>query len=212
MGIKQVALIGGGGHALVVADAAISGGASIKGYFDDSMESPLGRLMSLARLGSIFGNVMVAGDDDKAEHEGYVLCIGDIGVRRRVINAWPQLAKSPVSIFHPRAVLSESATLGAGTFIGANAVVQPWAMIGEHCIINTGAIVEHECVLGSNVHVAPGAVIAGNVTIGSDTLIGVGARVLPGVTIGLGCTVGAGAVVVANVRDGVTVKGMPARQ
>ena len=43
-------LLGGGGHAAVVADAALAAGWAVEGFFDDS---PKAQLPGLARLGSI---------------------------------------------------------------------------------------------------------------------------------------------------------------
>jgi acetyltransferase-like isoleucine patch superfamily enzyme len=55
------------------------------------------------------------------------------------------------------------------------------------------------------------AVIAKPVLIEDDAWIGIGAIILKGVRIGRGARVGAGAVVTAEVPDGVTVGGNPAR-
>jgi acetyltransferase-like isoleucine patch superfamily enzyme len=50
------------------------------------------------------------------------------------------------------------------------------------------------------------------VEIGDYAWIGIGAIILKGATIGRGARVGAGAVVTADVPDGVTVEGNPARR
>ena len=47
--------------------------------------------------------------------------------------------------------------------------------------------------------------------ISDEAFIGVGARVLGGIRIGCRATVGANAVVVADVPDGATAVGIPAR-
>jgi UDP-perosamine 4-acetyltransferase len=198
---RAVVLIGGGGHALVVAEA-IGQGAEIVGFFDDDPDAPLGRVFGVARLGGL-GSVA----PDMEAHA--ILALGSLVVRRRLI-AHLGDART-IGITHRTAFVSPSARLGRGVFVGAQAVVHTLARVGDHAIINTGAIVEHECDIGANVHVAPGAALGGNVRVGDDTLVGLGARVLPGVTIGRGCTVGAGAVVVADVPDGATVAGVPAK-
>jgi len=198
-------LIGGGGHAAVVAEAALSlGDRPILGVVDDQttpLTEQLGHLGGLDSLGGLL--------EEHAAH--WLLTIGDVPTRRRVLGHLgnPSMTSSPVS--HPGATASVSATLGPGVFLGASAIVQARARIGAHAILNTGAIVEHDCVIGENTHVAPGAVLGGNVTVGNDTLIGLGARVKPGVTIGSGVTVGVGAVVTQDVPDGQTVVGVPAR-
>lgn len=193
-----ITLIGGGGHALVVADAAQFNSIVIRGVFDDA-ESPTVLALSVVRLGAIRAF--------NFEHE-WILCIGSVNARRAFLDG----AKgTPRSIVHPHASVSEHATVGPGTFIAPGAIVHTLAKIGAHCIINSGAVVEHECVIGENSHIAPTAALAGNVKVGRDTFIGMGAKILPGITIGAGVTVGAGAVVIKDIPDGATVVGVPAR-
>ncbi len=210
--VPRVGLIGGGGHALVVAEAwdlacGYSGGkdgryASVAGYFDDSVTSTLARATTITRLGSM--NDLT--DPSRDSSLAVVLCVGDVKARRRILSSLG--VQRYITIVHPHATLSPRARVGAGVFIGPRAVVHTLAHLGDHVIINSGAIVEHECTIGANVHIAPGAVLAGNVSIGPNTLVGLGARILPGVSIGSGATIGAGAIVLGDVAEGATVVGV----
>jgi UDP-perosamine 4-acetyltransferase len=114
-------------------------------------------------------------------------------------------------LVHPSAVVASTARLGDGTCVLAGAVVNANALVGESCILNTRCVVEHDCSLGTNVHIAPGAVLGGGVRTGNDCLVGLNATVLPRVRLGKYVRVGAGAVVTRDVRDGLTVSGVPAR-
>src|ERR1043165_6517863 len=194
----RFALVGGGGHALGVGAA---GAGALAGYFDDDADAVVGRRLGLRRL----GDLRSAGTSGLS----LLIAVGDLGHRRRLIEALSGCGFS--SLRAASALIVQGATTGPGLFMGPGAVVQAFAAVGAHAIINTGAIVEHECEIGENVHIAPGAVLGGRAAVGADTLIGLGARVLPGVRIGRRCTVGAGAVVIADVSDGVTVSGIPAR-
>ncbi len=193
-----ITLIGGGGHALVVVDAANFNSVEIRGVFDDAAEPTTGKL-GIRRLGGL--------REFAFDHE-WILCIGSLGARRGFLEGARGSART---IIHPHASVSETAKIGAGAFIAPGSVVHTLATVGAHCIINTGAVVEHECELGENVHIAPTAALAGNVRVGRDSMIGMGAKVLPGVRIGRGCVVGAGAVVTKDVEDGRTVVGVPAQ-
>lgn len=198
---NQLILIGGGGHALVVAEAAFDSGWTIAGFFDDRDDVPLGGLVS--RLGGL------RDAPGGAAGRAAMLAIGELGARSKALASLQGLTWARVR--HPSATVSRRADIGAGVYLGARCVVNIRARIGDHAIINTGAIVEHECLLEQNVHAAPGCVLCGNVRVGEGTLIGAGARVIPGVRIGQGCVVGAGATVVKDVPDGATVVGTPAR-
>ncbi|MCC6661816.1 MAG: NeuD/PglB/VioB family sugar acetyltransferase [Phycisphaerales bacterium] len=201
--MADLVLIGGGGHALVVADAALAAGHTIAGFLDDDPRAPLATgHPSASRLGGLADVAAIAG-------RRWIMALGAIPLRDRALGRLPR--DGATSVVHPSAVVAASAPLGAGTFVAPGAVVHTRARVEPHAIINTGAIVEHECRIGHNAHVAPGAVLGGRSRVGAGTLVGLGARVLPNLSIGVGCTVGAGAVVVRDVPDGVTVAGVPAR-
>lgn len=220
---ESIILIGGGGHALVVLEAAMESARSVRGFFDDDEHAVAWSRAQLGRLGDL---------NHAAKHsafendERFVIAVGGLALRRRVIEqlsgAVPpanqssaQSSRHPLraaaAVVHPRAWISPSATLGAGVYVGPGAIVHAHAHVADHAIINSGAIVEHECQVGVNAHIAPGAVLGGNVSVGADTLIGIGARALPGARIGTGARVGGGATVLRDVPDGATVVGVPAR-
>lgn len=204
---QQICLIGGGGHALVVGEAAeLNHAYCVAGYFDDSGQPLLSRLTSYPHLGTI-NNI----SNPRFNQAGlpFIMCIGDVAARRKVLSQVG--AQNYITVLHPNASISPTAAVGKGVFVGPRAVVHSRAHVGDHCIVNSGAIVEHECDIGTNSHIAPGAVLAGNVSIGTCTLVGIGARVLPGVTIGSNVTIGAGAVVLADVPDDTTVVGVHKR-
>jgi sugar O-acyltransferase (sialic acid O-acetyltransferase NeuD family) len=137
--------------------------------------------------------------------------VGDAHPRRRLLERVSGFGFEIVPAIHPGAVVSSSATIGAGPTIMAGAVLNANAVIGNNVIVNTGAIVEHDCVIGDHSHIATGARLAGGVHVGSCSHIGLGAMIRQDIHIGAGVIVGAGAVVVRDVPDGKTVMGVPAR-
>jgi len=198
---SPICLLGGGGHALVVAEAARLRGQEIIGFYDDSTSGSL--LHYVARwLGRL---------DDATSHEqsfAMILAIGNMQVRKRIQQeAGLQYAR----VIHPTSVISAKSFVGDGSFVGAGAVLNCNAEVGQHAIVNTRAVIEHDCKISVNVHVGPGAVLGGGVQIGSDTLVGINATIKPAITIGANCIVGAGAVVVNDVSDNEIVVGVPAK-
>lgn len=200
----SITLIGGGGHGVVVADAASAAGLRVVGFFDDNAEAPVSGLAD--HLGPLEACLNLDHYSPAGAHT--IIALGRMDLRERFAR---DLVAPFARVVHPSASVSENATIAAGVFVGPQAVVNPFAHVSEHAIINSGAIVEHDCRVGRNAHIAPGAVLAGGVVVEGHALVGMGARVLPGVTIGAGATVGAGAVVTHDVGGGETVMGVPAR-
>ncbi|MCA9272537.1 MAG: NeuD/PglB/VioB family sugar acetyltransferase [Phycisphaerales bacterium] len=207
-----ILLIAGGGHALVVADAILAMGVKLGGFYDDNEDAPLAKGEPSSRwLGTIealdakhlVGKHLVG--------KPWIICLGDLDLRRRVIDRLYGAEEDARRVVHPSAAVSPSSVICSGVFVGPSAVVNPRARVLDHAIVNSGAIVEHDCLVAENAHIAPGAVLGGGSRVGNDTLVGLGARVLPGVSVGQGCTVGAGAVVTKDIPDGKTVVGCPAR-
>lgn len=198
-------LIGAGGHAAVVAEAAILAGMALAGVLDDNPEAALGLAApGVRRLGAI-------ADIPRHAAAPMIVAVGDVALRAWLIDALRRAgAAAAPPIVHPRAFVSPSATLGRGVFVGPGAVIHSRAVIENHAIINSAAVIEHDCRIGANTHVAPGAAIGGGVVVGAGTLVGLGAHILPHVTVGVGAVIGAGAAVVRDVDDGQTVAGVPA--
>lgn len=185
---------------MVIAEAAIASGIALAGFLDDDPSAMLEGVAT--RLGPL-------SDVAKFLDSAVIVAVGDIGTRASLIE---RLARRATTVVHPSAIVSPSAELGSGVFVGPNAVVHARARVGDHATINTGAIVEHDCLIGLNAHIAPGAVLGGAARVGSHTLIGLGSRLLPGALVGAHAVVGAGAVPTRAVRDGAVVVGSPARE
>ncbi len=200
---RSLVLLGGGGHAAVVAEAARSGGWTLSGYLDDAQHTEAATRLGLQRLGAIrdIDRIPTAALGHAA--------IGDAGLRRLWLDTLGD--RVTPAIVHASAVVSPSASLAEGSFIGPRAVVNAGAVVGRGVIVNSAAIVEHDCVLEAFCHVGPGAAMGGSAIAGQGSTIGLNASVLPGVRIGALATLGAGAVAVTDLPDGATGVGIPAR-
>ena len=199
-------LIGGGGHAAVVLDAARQAGWRVDGFYDDNPDAPLAS--EAPHLGTIREITR-----DMPEHQRPIIAIGDLRARLSLLaeNVPHELGERFATVVHPSAIVAGSAELDAGTFVGPGAIIYARARISVDCIINSGAIVEHDCGVRANAHVAPGAVLAGGTEVGRHTLVGVGARTLPMAKLGMWSVVGAGAAVTEEVPDRTVVAGVPAK-
>jgi sugar O-acyltransferase (sialic acid O-acetyltransferase NeuD family) len=202
----RVAIAGAGGHAKVVGDALLAAGdVKLVSFLDDNP-----RLHGSELLGYPVGGPIA--DWRHGAIDAVVVAIGDNLSRKMVFESLVAAGASLLVVIHPRCVLARGTRVGAGTVVFANVCVNVDSVIGENVILNTGCSVDHDCYIASHVHLGPGVRLAGGVRIGEGAFLGIGAVVLPGVVIGAWATVGAGAVVLGDVREGVTVVGVPAKE
>ena len=200
--MKELYVLGAGGHGAVVAEIASLLGYEIAGFIDDDP-----RLAGQTVL-----NWKVLGGRDKLPRGASVaLGIGDNAVRARLLADAESLGCELPVLAHPSAVISPSADLGAGTVVMAQVAVNARTRIGRACILNTSCSVDHDCVIGDAAHIAPGARLAGSVKVGERTLVGIGSCVRPGIAVGADCLIGAGSVVVKDVPARAKASGNPAR-
>lgn len=190
-------IIGASGHAKVIIEILEDAGVQVKGVFDDDPR----RIQVLSY--KITGRLSELPSDQPC-----IIAIGDNQVRRKIcemLNTKYGIAK------HPSGILSKTSSIGEGTVVMANVVVNADTVIGKHCILNTSASIDHDCVIEDYVHISPNATLAGGVSVGEGTHIGAGAILIPGVKVGKWAKIGAGAVVIRDIPDYAVAVGNPAK-
>lgn len=202
-------LIGAGGHACVLLEILhLTRSATVCGLLDAS------------GAGSSRYGLPILGDDrllPELPARGvthFVLALGSTGYtprRRQLFEQARQSGLTPLTLRHPSAIVSPSATIGPGAQLLAGCIIGPEAHIGANAIINSGAIIEHHARVAEHVHIASGACLTGHVTVGAESFIGAKSVVRQGLGIGTRCTVGMGSVVTKPLADDTTAYGNPAR-
>jgi len=205
-----VIIIGGGGHAKVVADVLQLQGFHVVGFTD---------INGVCK--SLTSTIPNLGDDNvilQQYHSDDVLLANGVGSiqtttnRRDVHDYWVEQGYRFVSCIHPSAVIATGVEISDGSQIMAGTVIQPGSIIGRNVIVNTKASIDHDCAIGDHAHIAPGVTLSGGVRIGTGAHIGTGATVIQNITIGENSFVGAGAVVVSNVAPYTKNFGIPAKE
>ncbi|MEZ5543316.1 MAG: acetyltransferase [Pseudomonadota bacterium] len=208
--MKDIVVVGGGGHARVV----ISLIRKLAGYrllgFTDTAPRP--DILSVPYLG----------DDGVLEsllREHATCCaalgLGNTGIsdlRVKKATALVEMGFELPVLVSPAALVNEDVRFGAGTVVCDAAVVVTGARIGMACILNTGCTVDHDCHVGDGAHLAPGVVLCGDVQVGELAMIGAGAVLKQGVRVAARCLVGAGATVTDDLPEAGVYIGTPARQ
>ncbi|MCK5579888.1 MAG: acetyltransferase [Candidatus Omnitrophica bacterium] len=196
---KKIIIVGGGGHAKVLLDILKMNNANILGFVDiketDFPEEYLGKDEALSDQYSPQDIALVNGVGSVKRPEQ----------RQKVFEYFKSLKYEFVPVVHPRATISESAEVGEGVQIMANAVVNPGSVVEDNAIVNTSASIDHDCKIGAHSHIAPGVTLSGNVHVGVGCHLGTGTTVIQGITIGDRVLIGAGEVVRKDVTNGKRV-------
>lgn len=198
--MNRLIIVGAGGHGKVIADNAVKNGYTDICFVDDHA---VGVCMGFPIIGT--GEVLAELNDGKTD---FVIGIGNNAVRKKISEKYDI---NWITLIHPSAQIAMNVSIGKGTVVMANVVINVCTTIGEHCIINTSAVVEHDNVVGDYVHISPGAKLSGTVTVGKHTWIGTGASIINNVDICDSCIIGAGTVVVKGIKESGTYVGVPAR-
>ncbi|VEH88051.1 pilin glycosylation protein PglB [Neisseria animaloris] len=206
---NKLAVIGAGGHAKVILDAALLMEKwETVVFLDDYHNGKKTEFMGFPLLGGcgLLGQTVTPDQYDVA------LAIGDNATRKRRFEEVEKMGFHLPVITHPSAVVSRFAKVEHGTVIFAQAVVGAGAHIGKGVIINNSATVDHDCRLGDFVHISPGSHLAGNTSIDELSWIGIGSCTRQNSKVGKNCIIGAGAAVIENIPDNETAFGIPAQK
>lgn len=199
--MKEVYLIGAGGHARAVIALVEQNGFFIKGIYENNF-------LDGERVNDypILGKPEIVPSDAPA-----VIAIGDLKQRNRLINLLKgQLLEE--NLFHPSAIIGKHVQIGKSNQVLGNVFINENAAIGDNNIFNTACVIEHEVVVGNNNHIAVGAVVCGRVKVSNNCFIGANSVIIEKVHICDDVIVGAGAVVVENITEAGTYVGNPARK
>jgi acetyltransferase EpsM len=179
-----------------VLDAA---GIPIAGHYDDDQRV----------WGMSVGSATVVGPlSEIPSGAAAIIAIGDNDARKRIADA---LDLDWITVIHPFSWLDPGVPLGPGTLVCPGAIVMVGARVGAHVILNNRASVGHDAVVEDFAHITV-AHLGGGAKAGQGAMLGLGSVVLSRRIVGAWATVGAGAVVTRDVRPGVVVIGIPARE
>ena len=198
--MEKIIILGMGGHAESLVDVLERQQEyEIAGYVvNDEAAAKEGSQYPVLGSDDDLERIFRNGITNAAVGIGYM---GKSDVRERIWVKLKQIGFRLPEVCDPSAILSRTAQIGGGSFIGKGAIINVKASIGRMCIINTGAIVEHDCQVGDFSHISVGTVLCGEVTVGRSVWVGANATVIQCTSIGDGSTIGAGTTIRRNIKD-----------
>lgn len=166
----KLLLIGGGGHCAACIDVIEQEGKyEIAGIIDknDVMNKQL------------LGYPILGSDEDlrvlRSTYDFVLITIGQIKsplIRIRLFEQAKSLDYTLPVIVSPRAYVSRHASIGEGSVVMHDALINSRAIIGRNCIVNTKALIEHDGVVEDSCHVSTAAVINGGARVRRGTFVG----------------------------------------
>ena len=196
---KKIAIIGAGGHGKVVGEIALLNEYKLIHFFDDQAskikEFPFKLIDTLNYL-----------EKSLKDYSDFFVAIGN-NQKRSIMIEWLRSRKmNIVSLTHPSATISKFSSLGKGTCIMANVVINAGTLIKDGVIINTSASIDHDCLIADFCHISPNCSISGGVRIGKFSHLGTGTSVHPGIDIGKNVKSGIGSKIFKNTLDNSILK------
>ena len=195
--MKNIILIGGGGHCISVTDV-IERSKKFKIIgFVDKINTNLYLKSKYKYLG-----------DDKnlkeliKKYKYSFICVGQIrsaDLRVKIFNSLIKLKSQIPSIVSPLSYISKNSSLGMGTILMHGTIVNANVSIGQNCIINSKSLIEHDVFIGDHNHISTGAILNGGVNLGDKIFIGSGAIIKQGVKIGSNNFISAGSIVTQDI-------------
>ena len=168
--MKNIILIGGGGHCKSVIDVIEQEGRfEIVGIVDKP-----------DLLGSnVLGYPVIGSDSDldslAKRYQYALITVGQIkspSLRIKLFDLAINAGFTLPNIISPNAYVSKHLTIGKGVVVMHNAMVNASASIGDNCIINSKALIEHDCLISKHCHISTNATINGGVTVESGCFVG----------------------------------------
>jgi sugar O-acyltransferase (sialic acid O-acetyltransferase NeuD family) len=191
--MKEIILIGGGGHCRSVIDVIEQEGRfEIAGIVDKP------ELLGSNVLGySVIGNDSDLGSLSK-KYQYALITVGQIKsplLRIRLFNLAMESGFTLPSIISPNAYVSQHASIGSGAIVMHKALINANTTIGDNCIINSKALIEHDCLISKHCHISTNTTINGGVTVKPGCFIGSGAITKESITIDENSFIKAGSLV-----------------
>lgn len=151
--MKSLLIVGYGGYGQVVKEIAAMQGYDRIDFIDDNNPQAVGTTKQIEQL--------------EAQYDGSIVAIGNPELR----NLFFERLKNPVTLIHPSAVISDSASIGAGCVIEAGAVVNTSSVVKSGCFICAGAVVNHNAVVSEFCQVDCNAVVCAGAEVPAETKV-----------------------------------------
>lgn len=203
--MKELIIVGAGGHGLEMVWLARRCGRAIKGFLDSTPEKIGTSILGTLVLGSIETR------DNYLDCE-FIIAIGNPRSRKKIVNSFFLSEKYQfATLIDPTALIGENIKIGEGSMVCARTIFTVNINIGQHCIVNVNSTLSHGVYIDNFVTIAPSVSVSGDVSIRALVEIGANAVLREKLTINQGAMIGMGAVLTKDVEMNHVMVGSPAK-
>lgn len=209
--MKDLIIIGAGGMGREVFHLATQcegylKSFQIKGFLDDNSKALEGfNYKYPSILSSIFEYTIKPNDV-------FICSVGDVKIKKRIINYFTSNKASFINLIHPNTDICITTKIGIGCLIFPQAHIGSEAIIGNHVMVQSYVAIGHDAIIGDFTRIDPKASCVGGVKVGECVTIHSMAMINHNVSIEDYSVIGALSFVIRNVRQGITVFGIPAKE
>ena len=197
--MSDIIIIGSGGHGAEIDEYIqysnrLSGTIEYRviGFLDDNPVNYANYILSAPLLGGIRNHTI-------RQDCNYLMGIANLQYRKDFVEQYLEQGATFISLIHPTAYVSPSATIGTGVVIGPMANIGPNVTIGDFTLINSRCSMGHDTHLGKFNFISPNVSFSGFTTIGDENLFGINSATIPGIMVGNRNKIAAGMVLDKNI-------------
>ena len=207
--MKDIVIIGAGGFgrevAWLIEDINKEKSKwNLLGFIDDNIKK-----------GEVINGYEVIGGCDFLEKKKdiyYTCAIGASKMRKSIVKKVNKMYNvKAASLVHPSVIIAHNSSVGEGDIICAGNIVTVNVSIGDFNIINLNCTIGHDVISKDFVTLYPSVNVSGGCIINECVEIGTGAKIIQKKMIGKNSIVGAGAVIIKDIKENVTVVGVPGK-
>lgn len=161
MQTRTLLILGAGGHGRAVAEAALLSKQWESIVFADDCWPTVLEVSGFPVISDIAGIGSLT-----IPLGGAIAAVGNNALREQWTQEIIKAGFPLMTVVHPSACVSLSASIGQGTAIMAMSMIGVNVVIGEGAIVNANSTVDHDATLGDFAHLGVGVQLAGGVRVG----------------------------------------------
>jgi len=151
-------------------------------------------------------------DYEIQQDDVFACALVNVNYRKRYVDIILAKGGEFISLVHPTVNIQQNVEIGQGCIIGNGVNLSCDLKVGNFVTISPYSVIGHDAVIGDWCQLETYSFIGGFVRLYPMVTIHTGAIILHTKKVESHSTVGAGSVVISNVKENVTVFGIPAKK